>query len=93
VLGPLPRERVVRTQSGGLHVYLAHPYDGIRVPTGAGARSPLGRLPCGAPGVDVRANGGIVVLPPSLGYRWIADDDGPFPPIPPLWLAANPGRG
>jgi hypothetical protein len=93
VLGPLPRERVARTRSGGVHLYLAYPYDGIRVPNGNGAPSGLGRLLCKRPGVDVRADGGIAVLPPSLGYRWIVDDDGPFPPIPPLWLAALRGEG
>jgi hypothetical protein len=100
VLGPLPRDRVARTRSGGLHVYLAHPGDGIRVRTAAGAKSPLGRLLCGAPGVDVRADGGIVVLPPSKGvtergkrwsYRWIAE--GSLPPLPPPWLAAIQGVG
>ena len=44
-------------------------------------------------GVDVRADGGIVVLPPSLGYRWIADEDEPLPSLPPLWLAAIQGAG
>jgi len=63
------------------------------VRTGAGANSPLGRLLGKRAGVDVRADGGIVVLPPSLGYRWIADDDGPLPPLPPLWLAAIQGAG
>lgn len=92
VLGPLPRLRAVRTRSGGLHLYLAHP-GGIRVLSGAGPRSPLGRLLGRRAGVDVRADGGIAVLPPSLGYSWIADDDGPFPPIPPMWLAAIQGEG
>jgi len=92
-LGRLPRDRVVRTRSGGLHVYLAHPGAGIRVRTGAGACSQLGKLLGGVPGVDVRADGGIVVLPPSCGYRWISDDDAPFPPIPPMWLAAIQGAG
>lgn len=41
----------------------------------------------------MRADGGIVVLPPTAGYSWIADDDGPFPPIPPRWLAAIQGAG
>jgi hypothetical protein len=91
-LGPLPRERVVRTRSGGLHVYCAHP-GGMRVRSGAGAQSPLGRLLGGRSGVDVRADGGIVVLPPTPGYRWIADDDGPLPPTPPMWLAAIQGLG
>jgi hypothetical protein len=43
--------------------------------------------------VDVRADGGIAALPPSLGHSRIADDDGPFPPIPPMWLAAIQGEG
>lgn len=92
-LGSLPRIRVVRTQNGGLHIYLAHPGSGIRVRTGAGANSPLGRLLGKRAGVDVRADGGIVVLPPTLGYRWIADGDAPLPAIPPLWLAAIQGAG
>jgi hypothetical protein len=92
-LGPLPRERVARTQSGGLHIYLSHPGEGIRVKSGQGADSALGRLLCGRPGIDVRADGGMVVLPPSPGYRWIADDDGPLPVIPPMWLAAIQGVG
>ncbi|HEY1555819.1 MAG TPA: bifunctional DNA primase/polymerase [Kofleriaceae bacterium] len=91
-LGPLPRTKIVRTQSGGLHVYLAHP-GGVRVRTGAGADSALGRLLGGRAGVDVRADGGIVILPPSCGYVWIADDDEPLPPLPPLWLAAIQGAG
>lgn len=40
--------------------------------------------------MDVRADGRIAVLPPSLGYRWIADDVGAFPP---MWLAAIRGEG
>jgi hypothetical protein len=93
VIGPLPRTRVVRTQSGGLHVYLAHPGGAVRVKSTAGARGPLGRLLGGRDGLDVRGDGGIVILPPSLGYRWIADDDEPLPPLPPLWLAAIQGAG
>jgi hypothetical protein len=59
----------------------------------AGARGPLGRLLGRRDGLDVRGDGGIVILPPSLGYRWIADDDEPLPPLPPLWLAAIQGAG
>lgn len=92
-LCPLPRDRTVRTQSGGLHIYCAHPDDGRRVLTSAGDRSPLGRLLCGRAGIDVRADGGIVVLPPSLGYHWLRDEDEPLPPLPPLWLAAIRGAG
>lgn len=92
-LGQLPRLRVARTRNGGLHIYLAYPYDGIRVPNGTGAPSGLGRLLCRRSGVDVRADGGIAVLPPSFGYSWLADEDGPFPPIPAMWLAAIRGEG
>jgi hypothetical protein len=88
VLGSLPRDREVRTQHGGLHVYLAHPRDGARVKSTAGVKGQLGKLLCRRPGVDVRADGGIVVLPPSLGYHWIRDEDDPLPPLPPLWLLA-----
>jgi hypothetical protein len=93
VLGQLPRDREVRTQHSGLHVYLAHPRDGTRIKSTAGAIGPLGRLLCGRSGVDVRADGGIVVLPPSLGYRWIRDEDDPLPLLPLLWLAAIQGAG
>lgn len=88
VLGPLPRVRVVRTRSGGLHIYLAHPSGGIRIKSTEGACGPLGKLLRGRPGVDVRADGGMVVLPPSQGYVWLADDDEPLPLTPPLWLLA-----
>lgn len=93
VLGNLPRTKVVRSRSGGLHIYCAHPGAGIRVKTGAGPRSPLGRLLGGRAGVDVRADGGIVILPPSCGYQWIADDDEPLPELPHLWLLAIQGAG
>jgi hypothetical protein len=92
-LCPLPRDRTVRTQHIGLHVYLAHPRDGTRIKSTAGATGPLGRLLCGRSGIDVRADGGIVVLPPSLGYRWLRDEDDPLPPLPSLWLAAIQGAG
>jgi hypothetical protein len=89
-LGSLPRTRVVRSQSGGLHIYCAHPGNGLRVRTGQGERSPLGYLI--GNGVDVRADGGIIVLPPTNGYRWIADDD-TLPPLPLAWLLAIQGAG
>lgn len=90
-LGSLPKTRTVRTQSGGLHVYCAHPGDGVRVRTGAGDKSPLGHLLGGRSGVDVRADGGWVMLPPSCGYKWIADDDEPLPSLPQSWLTAIQG--
>ncbi len=87
-LGPLPRVRVVRTKSGGLHLYFARPVVPFRIPSGQGANSALGRLLGGRDGVDVRADGGFVVVPPTPGYTWIADDDEPPPALPRIWLAA-----
>ncbi|HEX7841010.1 MAG TPA: bifunctional DNA primase/polymerase [Kofleriaceae bacterium] len=91
-LGPLPRTKVVRTRSGGLHIYCAHPGNGIRVRS-AGPKGQLAKLLGDRPGVDVRGDGGLVVLPPSLGYSWITDDDEPLSPLPRLWLAAINGAG
>ena len=53
-LGPLPRALTVRTGSGGLHVYVKMP----GYPVGCSA----GKI---GEDIDVRANGGYVVAPPS----------------------------
>lgn len=50
----------VATGSGGMHLYLAHPGDGRVFKNSA---SKLG------PGLDVRADGGYVVAPPSRNLR------------------------
>lgn len=52
--GPLPTTRRVSTPSGGEHVYFKHP--GSKVKTNAGVL---------APGLDVRGDGGYIILPPS----------------------------
>jgi len=70
---PLPQTLTVRTGSGGTHLY----YRAFE-PLGNSA----GRLPgvdLELPGVDLRAEGGYVVAPPSLHvsgarYRWIEDE-------------------
>ncbi|AVT34739.1 DNA primase [Plantactinospora sp. BC1] len=79
---------VVRTGSGGWHLYLR--------PTGAGNRSGL------LPGVDWRGAGGYVVAPPSRhasgrDYRWIRRPDVPLADCPPeltalLFPPAPPAR-
>lgn len=61
---PLPRDFVVRTGGGGLHIYLAAPENNIR--------NSAGKI---APNIDVRGDGGYVVAPPSLhisgkAYTW-----------------------
>ena len=74
-----PPPPMVRTASGGLHLYFRHPdYDvrtGIRV----------------APGLDVKASGGYVVAPPSVGangrsYEWIVSTEDAELADPPEWL-------
>lgn len=57
--GALPRTRVVRTGSGGIHYYWIHPADFTVV----NSTSWIG------PGVDVRGRNGQVVAPPSVSAR------------------------
>ncbi|SRR6266851_3285423 len=65
--GTLPHTRMSRTANGGLHYYFQYPRDGKRYPGAVGL--------AGLIGIDVRAEGNYVVLPPSrlLGrkyYQW-----------------------
>lgn len=65
--GQLPKTRMSRTGHGGLHRFYQHPNDGKRYPNTVELE--------GLPGVDVRGDGGYVVLPPSklygrLSYIW-----------------------
>ncbi|OHX05198.1 bifunctional DNA primase/polymerase [Micromonospora sp. WMMB235] len=69
--GLTPPTARVLTGSGGLHLYYRHP--GGRVPCSQGKPGQgLG------PGIDVKADGGYVVLPPSIHprtgrpYRWVS---------------------
>jgi hypothetical protein len=61
----MPPTRAVRTGSGGWHLYYTHP------------GGPLGAKIAGLPGVDIKADGGYVVAPPSVHpttgrpYRWV----------------------
>jgi Bifunctional DNA primase/polymerase, N-terminal/Primase C terminal 1 (PriCT-1) len=54
--GPLPKTYTVQTGRGGLHIYL-------RYPEGADIRNSAGKL---GPGLDVRGEGGYVLLPGSV---------------------------
>lgn len=91
--GTLPRTVEARTGGGGRHVYFAHP--GSTVPNRVALRD----------GLDIRGDGGCVVLPPSVHpsgrrYRWrrgCAPGKLVVAPLPD-WLAAmvrqrNPARG
>ena len=64
---PLPDTLVARTGSGGLHIYFRHP--------GFLVRNSASKL---RPGLDIRGDGGFVVLPPSQHasgntYEWLTD--------------------
>ena len=59
----LPQTRTIRTIGQGLHIYL-------RMPAGFDVRNSASKI---APGIDVRGNGGYVIVPPSQGYS-VADD-------------------
>jgi hypothetical protein len=50
--------RAVKTPRGGLHLYFTYP-------DGAEVRNSASKL---APGVDIRGDGGYVIVPPSTGY-------------------------
>lgn len=68
----LPPTRTHKTRSGGLHLLFRIPEEPLR--------NSAGRV---APGVDVRAEGGYIIVPPSPGYQ-VADDTAPAEM--PRWL-------
>ncbi|MDP8948686.1 MAG: bifunctional DNA primase/polymerase [Actinomycetota bacterium] len=73
--GPLPETAKARTGGGGVHVF-------FRYPAGEAVRNSAGRL---GPGLDVRGEGGYVVVPPSRtrsAYEWLDRT----PPADPAWL-------
>lgn len=75
-----PITPMARTGSGGLHLYFRHPEAELRT----GIRV--------APGLDVKARGGYVVAPPSLGpngqpYEWIIGPEEVDLADPPEWLS------
>lgn len=92
--GALPHSIEALSGGGGRHVYFAHPGRIVRNKVGL------------APGVDLRADGGVVVVPPSIhasgrAYAWELShhpDETPLAPMPPWLLAlvlgdpASPGH-
>jgi len=78
---PLPDTRRASTGNKGLHFFFAYPSDGNTYTNTVGLD--------GLEGVDIRATGGYVVLPPSklygrLAYKW-ADPQTPIAKAP-EWL-------
>lgn len=67
-VGSLPKDALVKTGSGGFHIYMRMPDHEIR-----GSASTI------AEHIDVRANGGYVIAPPSTHksgnqYEWMNDN-------------------
>ena len=79
--GMLPRTLATVTGRGGYHLVYAHP--GGKIMSGAGK---------GGPGVDVKADGGYVVAPPSVHpvtrhpYRWLGSPGDELAPLPAFWV-------
>lgn len=85
-LGLLPETCTSITRSGGQHRWFWTATE-VRNST-----SKIGRLD--APGLDVRAEGGFVIVPPSQGYEWIGDSwltpsgDVQLAELPHAWVEA-----
>ncbi len=76
--GPLPETARARTGGGGVHVFFRYPAEET-------VRNSAGMLGIG---LDVRGEGGYVVVPPSRtrgAYEWIDRS----PPAEPPWLLAR----
>lgn len=82
--GPLPRTLTVQTGGDGRHLYFAAPADPV----------PLRSRVALVGGIDVRAEGGLVVAPPSIhpsgrAYAWIDDEEAPQDPSAlPRWMVS-----
>jgi hypothetical protein len=72
--GPLPETLKGISPSGSIHRYFEHPDNGVKIRNSA---SEIGA------GIDVRGDGGMVIAPPSSGYRWL--NRNPIAPLP-AWL-------
>ena len=78
LLGWLPKVPTVRTGGGGSHYYFVY------TDVSGSLRNSAGRLP----GIDIRADGGFVVAPPTKHpttgepYRWVSGDFGPEALVP-----------
>jgi hypothetical protein len=81
--GPLPDTYTVRSGGGGHHRYFKHP--------GGYIKSLDNRFGDEYPGVDVKADGGYAVAPPSIhpnGSRYDVVNDAPHAELPTAWLDA-----
>lgn len=81
--GALPPTLTAHTGGGGRHLYFSAPADPVPVRSRVGV----------APGIDVRAEGGMIVAPPSIHpsgnhYEWISGGASVAPAPLPRWLKA-----
>lgn len=78
-LGRLPTGPVVKSGGGGWHLYFRHPDGAVRKSSGVA-------------GIDLKADGGFVVAPPSIhqsggAYRWEPSPaEFALPELPAAWL-------
>jgi hypothetical protein len=85
-LGTLPQTATVATDGGGKHLYFKMP--------AADIRNSAGKL---GPGLDIRANGGYVVAPPSKHvsggeYKWLIDPRAGLADLPQFILDKLTGK-
>lgn len=85
-LGALPTTATAATGGGGWHLYFTYPA-GTDIRGFSADKTP--RL---GPGIDVKAKGGYIILPPSQHitggeYRWTRDPRGGLADLPPRLLA------
>jgi hypothetical protein len=78
--GVLPRTLAAVTGRGGYHLLYGHP--GGKIMSGAGK---------GGAGIDVKADGGYIVAPPSVHpstrrpYQWLGSPGDELAPLPEFW--------
>jgi hypothetical protein len=77
--GPLPDTRTTRTPTGGAHLLFRHPGPEYNIRNSAGSK--VGE------GVDVRGDGGMVIMPPSRGDKgaYVQHSDVLTVPLPLRW--------
>jgi P4 family phage/plasmid primase-like protien len=63
--GSLPKTMEARTPRGGRHIYFRY----IPIP---GIKNSAGKL---APNLDIKTEGGYIILPPSHGYSWTCGNE------------------
>ena len=97
--GSLPPCAVTRTQSGGLHLWFALPEGVEKLGNRAGLFRKIKSAPdCIREHVDIRGDGGYVIVPPSVMdtgkvYLWEVEPDGDLPQAPAILVDAICKRG